>query len=381
MMKKLLIINNVPTPYREFMFSKMYEIGREYGIDITVAFQAKEEHGRPWKAEDFFYSFPHYFSNGFWKKKFSYGILNLDILKDIASGAYQWALFSPFMSITNWIAAFLPTQSRKILWSESNLQSTRHIDPVSKFLKSQAIRRFDAIACPGIRAVEYLSFPCPSAETMPRLRLPNIVDTDKFLKKVTAFRPQRSLLRGQLDIPDETICIFAIGRFIEIKNFKPVLKLLKNIEGNYIFCLAGDGPEKANYQALIEENSLQHRVRLLGQIAEDQVIQWLAVADWFFHPARKDPSPLVVIEAMNAGLPMAVSLQTGNCPEAVEDGYNGFVFDANDECQIIETLRKMISLPDIEREKMGLMSAQKAKILFDPISVLKEFYNKILLLE
>ncbi|MCI0498761.1 MAG: glycosyltransferase [Planctomycetales bacterium] len=381
-MKKLLIINNVPTPYREFMFTKMSDIGRTFGIDVTVAFQAEREPGRPWKADDFSYSFRHYFSTGMAGKDrrhmYSYGVINRDILHDLACGGYTWAFFSPFMSITNWMAAFLPTRTRKVLWSESNLQSTKHVDPIARFLKSRAIKQFDALACPGIRAVEYLTFLRPSADLMPRLRLPNIVDTNKFLNKVLDFKSQRQQFREKLNIAKDTICVFAIGRFIEIKGFKKVLNVLKNLEGNYLFCLAGDGPERPDYENIILQDRLQNRVRLLGQISEDEVVQWLSISDWFFHPAQKDPSPLVVIEAVNAGMPMAVSLQTGNCPEAVDEGQNGFVFDAYADGQIVETLQKMLTVSSDERTEMSQRSLQKAKDLFNPDIVLDAFYKKLL---
>jgi hypothetical protein len=143
--KKFLIVNNIPTPYREFMFTKMYELGRDFGIDVKVVFQAKQDPDRPWKAEDFSYSYPHYFSKGIISKKktqenMSYYVINSDIIKDIASGEYEWALLAPFLSITHWIASFTPTKTRKILWSESNLQSTRYLNLFSRFIKSAAIK-------------------------------------------------------------------------------------------------------------------------------------------------------------------------------------------------------------------------------------------------
>ncbi|HEY5139346.1 MAG TPA: hypothetical protein VIJ25_08535, partial [Methylococcales bacterium] len=181
------------------MFTKMYELGRDYGIDVKVAFQAKQEPGRHWKAEHFSYPYPHYFSKGIGKitdqEKMSYYLINRDILQDIVSGEYQWALFAPFLSITNWMASFIPTKTRKILWSESNLQSTKYIDPFSRLIKSMAIKNFDGLACPGLRAIEYLTYLAPSMSSKPWLRLPNVVDTDKFSRGVLDFKSQRSRLR------------------------------------------------------------------------------------------------------------------------------------------------------------------------------------------
>lgn len=39
-MKELLIINNIPTPYRTFMFNRMAEVGQSCDFEVEVAYQA-----------------------------------------------------------------------------------------------------------------------------------------------------------------------------------------------------------------------------------------------------------------------------------------------------------------------------------------------------
>jgi glycosyltransferase involved in cell wall biosynthesis len=47
-------------------------------------------------------------------------------------------------------------------------------------------------------------------------------------------------------------------------------------------------------------------------------------------PSREDPWPLVVVEAMMAGLPVLASDAVGSAPDLVESGRTGLVFSARD---------------------------------------------------
>ena len=48
-MQRLLTVNNVPTPYRTFMFNLMHAKGLERDIEFSVAFRGRREAHRSWK--------------------------------------------------------------------------------------------------------------------------------------------------------------------------------------------------------------------------------------------------------------------------------------------------------------------------------------------
>ena len=123
-MYRLLIINNCPSHYRTFMFNILSAKGLERGIDVTVAFQAETERGRPWSADQYGMRFDHFISLGInpWRRKrvrqFGLGTFNTDILCQIAFGGYDWVLMAPFMSVGAWMAARLGAGGAcKVLWS------------------------------------------------------------------------------------------------------------------------------------------------------------------------------------------------------------------------------------------------------------------------
>lgn len=82
------------------------------------------------------------------------------------------------------------------------------------------------------------------------------------------------------------------------------------------FLLAGDGPLRAECEALARELGVTSRVRFLGW--QENMAEVLAAGDAFFFPSRWEGMPLAVIEAMAAGLPCVTSNITP-CREALPE--------------------------------------------------------------
>ncbi|MEI8285585.1 MAG: glycosyltransferase, partial [bacterium] len=73
----------------------------------------------------------------------------------------------------------------------------------------------------------------------------------------------------------------------------------------------------------------------------------------FVHPALEEPWGLVLNEAASSGLPILAGDNVGAAEELVEDGVNGWIFDAQSVDSISETLKKMAALSPDERDHMG----------------------------
>jgi glycosyltransferase involved in cell wall biosynthesis len=78
-----------------------------------------------------------------------------------------------------------------------------------------------------------------------------------------------------------------------------------------------------------------------------------AAAGAFVHPALEEPWGLVINEAMASGLPVLSSCNVGAAEELVVEGKTGFLFDPGDVNSIAESLFKMFSMSETERQKMG----------------------------
>ena len=383
-MRRLLIINNVPTHYRTFMFDTMGARGAEHGVDVTVAFQAEYEKGRPWFKDRPPMKVRHFVSKGLnpfargTQQWFTQRTFNTDILRSVAGGEYDWVLMAPFMSAGTWTIALWPTRTRKLLWSESNLDSTRHLHGPGLWFKRLLLSPFSVLVCPGQRAVDYVRRIRPGMASKPVLWLPNIVDTALYDTRVREHRAQREQIRAQLGVGPGDVLVVGTGQMIERKGYHLLLEAAAAVPGSYRVILVGDGPFRQEWQARIDALGAGERIRLPGAESPENIARFLAAADWFVHPALQDPSPLVIVEAAVAGLPLAVSTQTGNAPEAVVEGENGFTFDPTDPAAMRRTLERIAASSPQDRLRLGRRSAELARERFDPVPTVDRFFKGLL---
>ena len=91
--------------------------------------------------------------------------------------------------------------------------------------------------------------------------------------------------------------------------------------------IAGDGPMRAEVEALIEDLGVGEAVVLLGSI--DDVPGLLAAADVFLAPGWAESFPYANLEAMSARLPI-VAADVGGVGEAIIEGRTGRLVPAQD---------------------------------------------------
>lgn len=82
------------------------------------------------------------------------------------------------------------------------------------------------------------------------------------------------------------------------------------------FYIGGDGPKRIVLEEVIERNSLQDRVTLLGSINHDQVRQVLVMGDIFLNSSLTEAFCMAIVEAASCGL-QVVSTDVGGVPEVL----------------------------------------------------------------
>ena len=376
-MPRLLIINNIPTPYRTFMYNTLYDVGKHYDFDVTVAFQARRETRRVWKPEDFQMHFPHRFSRGVRGRPnefFTRSTLNLDLLWTIRTHKYDYITIAPSMSVANWISAVLPTRkAKKLMWIEVNRLALKNDYWPVRMFRRALYRGFDGTVCPGKRAFECVCYIRPAMAKKPVVYLPNLADTGAFTQKVGVYRADREALRAELGVGKDMLMMLGIG-IAPCKGWHLALPAIAEVPGDFRLFLLGDDPGRRDLEDIARKLKVEGRVRFLGNVSENGVLRHLAAADWFLHAATWDCSPLACVEAVCAGLPMAVSRQTGNAPEVLEEGLNGLTFDPCDHDEFVTAIREMIALPESQRESFGRESERIAGEKFDPVACARRFF-------
>jgi glycosyltransferase involved in cell wall biosynthesis len=93
--------------------------------------------------------------------------------------------------------------------------------------------------------------------------------------------------------------------------------------------IAGDGEERARLEAYVRESGSSN-IRFVGFINQTDLPRVFDLFDVFVLPSEHDAWGLAVNEAMLAGKPVIVTDRVGCFPDLVQDGFNGFLYEAGD---------------------------------------------------
>lgn len=118
----------------------------------------------------------------------------------------------------------------------------------------------------------------------------------------------------------------------------------------------------SDIQRLVSDRGLEGTVFYDGPKYGTEKEEALSQADVFVHPTREDCFPLVILEAMAAGLPV-VSTREGAIPEEVEDGVTGLLCPKVDPVRLSEALARLLEDPSL-RERMGAAGYQRYRERF-----------------
>lgn len=88
--------------------------------------------------------------------------------------------------------------------------------------------------------------------------------------------------------------------------------------------LAGDGPEREALEARVRSAGLQDRIRFLGPVS--RMREFYEAIDLLVIPSRSEGLPNVLLEALDAGLPV-ISTRVGSVPEVLEGSNAGILVE------------------------------------------------------
>jgi len=102
----------------------------------------------------------------------------------------------------------------------------------------------------------------------------------------------------------------------------------------------------------IERSGREGAFEFLGEVDRDRIPSLLAEADMLVLPSRDEGLPLVLIEAMAAGIPTIASAGVGAIPEVVIDGETGLLIPAGDVTALARAI-ETLALDQPLRRRMG----------------------------
>ncbi len=176
--------------------------------------------------------------------------------------------------------------------------------------------------------------------------IPNGVNPDEMF----SYRSKAELLREcealrQLSLPNRKI-LFTLGRLVKRKGVAWfVEQVMPKLPEEYVYLVAGAGPEKDPIKEIIRRYQLEKRVFLMGAVSNEIRQMFYNLADIFIMsnitvPGDVEGFGIVAIEAGSCGLPV-VATDIQGIRDAVIDKKTGFLIREGDVEGFVEKITGM----------------------------------------
>lgn len=258
------------------------------------------------------------------------------------AGKYDAIIFSDAMFAgCAWIAGIFSKKTKKI--TDIHGLDVMYPNPLYQIYMKLFLDKFDM-------------YVCNSKNTETLVKSLGISNTVVINRGVHVYTPHVNVSKKefcrQYGINESALLLITVGRLVKRKgvgwfvaNVMPKLK-----DENVIYYVVGAGPEKENIQRVIDENKLNDKVKLLGEVSDARLSDLYLYADVFVMPNIPvindvEGFGIVAIEASCKEC-IVVASNTDGIPDAVIDNQNGYLIDCQDADMFADKITDIIKNRD-----------------------------------
>jgi len=207
---------------------------------------------------------------------------------------------------------------------------------ISSFLTTFT-QRCDLVVAPSAGIVDWLSeyAHCNDAQI-----IPNGIDLAVFADKKPC-----SKTRASLGVRDEDLLFCYVGRVSHEKNISYMLSEFAAIAKNHPrakLVIVGDGMEMEYAHDFAVRNNLVNQITFTGGKNFDEIPRFVTSSDAFITGSVSEVHPLVVIEALAAGLPV-IAVESPGISCTVEHGKSGLLAKYPERNALAEQAEKIVA--------------------------------------
>jgi glycosyltransferase involved in cell wall biosynthesis len=163
------------------------------------------------------------------------------------------------------------------------------------------------------------------------------------LQRFAAAVPGLARLRERLAVPREAPLLGIVGRLVPIKDHPTLFAAMTREEaGAAHLVVVGDGERRATLEALARDLGLARRVHFLGWREDLEAI--LPELDVLICCSRNEGTPVAVIEAMAAGVPV-LSTDVGGVADLLTHGETGWLVPPGDAAALAAGIGELLADP------------------------------------
>lgn len=175
----------------------------------------------------------------------------------------------------------------------------------------------------------------------------------------------RARIRAQLGIESGAFVWITVGRLTHQKGYRILVDAFQRLVGSRgsgtILLIVGDGEERDALKRHVSEEGLTGSIIFTGP--RHDVPSLLSAADGYVLSSLWEGGPLVVLEAMAAGLPV-VSTRVGDAPSMIREGQTGLLVDPGEAGQLAEAMARVQGMGTGSRE-WGFSGRRRVEEFYD----------------
>ncbi len=343
-MKKVVLITNIPNPYRVPLFNELSKQLKNENTRLKIIFANKTYKRRLFRINENDFNFDYCYlnneaitvGNNSENSYFTYK----GLFQQLKNENPDVIIVSGFSSAT--IKVFLYSLIKRtpyIIWNGSIAKKGRK-DSFIRTLQRRLLTSFaTAFVAYGSKAKEYL-IKLGASENQVFIST-NTVDTSYFEIATNDCR---------LSIDDDGLNHFLyLGYLVPRKNVGLLIDMANNLQkqrNDFCIDVIGDGESREQLELKVKNLGLSQFVKFHGFKQKHELPPYFAQTKALLFQTDFDIWGLVLNEAMAAGVPCLSSVNAGASSDLIKNGYNGFIVDYENKSDIIEKINFIIENPE-----------------------------------
>jgi glycosyltransferase involved in cell wall biosynthesis len=322
---RLVIVTNIPAPYRTPIYTKLAETLGNY---FLVIFAARTEPNRSWDLGEL--KFNHLFLNENITEKsdgFNYVHNNFDVIKHLQTFNPDVVISTGFnpTHLYSWLYTKL-FRKKHIPMTDGTIASEKHLSWLHRIVRTIVYKTSHAFLGASKSSKELYKSYGIKGEKIFQSHL--CVENERF--------------RNEYNHNDRPYDLMFSGNFIDIKRpvffAEVVSKVEKRFKGIKVLIL-GDGPLKNEFMMMMNASGVDYDYP--GFVQQSELPSYYGKTKLFLFTTKHDAWGVVANEALASGTPVLVTPHAGVAGDLVQDGDNGYVLEPDSDVwaeRIIELL-------------------------------------------
>ena len=343
-MKRIVLVTNIPTPYRIPLFNELHRQLNEAGCELIVIFGRNTYERRKWVVDLSGCAFNYYILQSKVIGSGSNNELTMFTFSGLARMLMRLnpdLVIAPGFSLATmkiWLLSVV-RNFEFVIWTGSVEQNAMYKSLIRIVQRKLLVKNASSFVVYGTAARMYIERLGGKASTI--FTGINTVDTAYFREQTNALRTARPASKVKY--------LTYIGYLNKRKNVAGLLSVMLKLakkRNDFILEVIGDGEELPSLKGLVRKHGAESRIVFHGYQQKEALPPFLARSNGFLFQTAFDIWGLVLNEAMAAGVPCVASKQAGAVHDLLQDDTHGIVIDFANQRMLLEKIEWLLDNPD-----------------------------------